>query len=133
MAKEDTPKKKLSVTEATNAILKGISGDVDTETDEDSDAWTKKKKAKKAAAKKKAVKSMKVAAVPAKKAAAPKKAAAKKKKAAKTTVTPQISDEVSRSQVRCRAADGSSFSFSYEKHGGKKGAMAKARAWLADQ
>ena len=136
LAKAEEPKKKLSVIEATKAILKGINGDSDSDDDDedgDSHDGAKKKNkkgktaaAKKAAAKKVAGKSMKVA------KAAPKKAV-EKKKVAKATFTPQISDEASRSQVRCRAADGSSFSFSYGKHGGKKGAMAKARAWLADQ
>jgi hypothetical protein len=135
LAKAGGPKKKLSVIQATKAILKGINGNADTDDDdedgESDDGAKKKKKTGKTASSKKAAAKKKVAAVP-KKAAAPKKAA-EKKKVAKATFTPQVADEASRSQVRCRAADGSSFSFSYGKHGGKKGAMAKARAWLADQ
>jgi hypothetical protein len=132
-------KRKLTVAEATTAILKGIRGtkDDDESGDESSDVLNEEgdalPKRKKTAAKGKAKTKGKAAVLRRPCSAEGGKAVVLKKPAAAEVATAFVTDERSRKQVRCRCADGTSFSFAYKKYGGQKGALAKARRWLEEQ
>ena len=123
--------RKLTVAEATSKILTdlGVGADGSDDDDDDDDDGNdddsevvKKKKQAKSKAKAKA-----------KSKAKAKKAPAAKAKVIKKKVAATIGNETSRKQVRCRAADGSSFSISYKKAGGEAKALAKAKKWLSEQ
>ena len=127
--------RKLTIAEATVKIMKDLGGDAadsddEEENDDDDDGVVVKGKGK-----------TKVEGTKAKKAPkAQSKAKAKKAPTAKVTakvikkkVSASIGNETSRQQVRCRAADGSSFSISYKKVGGEAKALQKAKKWLDEQ